>query len=96
MNTDGQPLREIELTLSMILRVWWLYAWRTFVGAVVVGMVLGFVWGFAISIFGGPTKIIESGGAVIGGIAGLVWSIIGVYMALTKRYREFRIVLVAR
>ena len=96
MNTDGQPLHEIELTLSIILRVWWLYAWRTFLGAVVVAMVLGSVWGFVISIFGGPTEIIESGGAIIVGIAGLIWSIIGIYMALTNRYREFRLALVAR
>jgi len=96
MHVAELPSRELDITTGRVVRIWWLYAWRTFVGAFVAAFVLGFVWGVIANILGAADDVAEIGGLLIGMVASIAWSIVGVYMLLTKQYREFRIVLIGR
>ena len=42
-------MREVEITIGRLLRVYWLFLWRAIIGGLVIGAVFGFVIGFIIS-----------------------------------------------
>jgi hypothetical protein len=74
-----------ELTLQRLLSVYWLVAWRGYVGGAVLGAIAGFIW----VMLGGTVEA----SSMVGGIAGLVWSFFVLQMAFRKKYHDFRIVL---
>jgi formate/nitrite transporter FocA (FNT family) len=38
-------MQELAITWQRVARVWWLITWRSFVGAMVLAMIFGFVVG---------------------------------------------------
>jgi hypothetical protein len=84
---------EPVLTWNRSMRVWWLIIWRTMIGGVVFAAAVGFVAGFINALVGKPLNAAILGG-ILGYLVSLVWSAFVVRMALKKRYRDFRFVLV--
>lgn len=87
-------MQELDPTWGRVLSVWWLLAWRTMVGAFVLGAIAGGVFGAFAALADWPADKIQSVSAVIGGVIGALWGIVVVGMALKKRYSNFRIALV--
>ena len=88
-------MNEAELTWNRSMRVWWLIVWRTMVGCVVLGAIVGAVLGIIIALFQIPAAAVGTG--IVSGILGLfisvVWTACVVRMALKKHYSDFRFVL---
>ncbi|MBX9844307.1 MAG: hypothetical protein K2Z80_21115 [Xanthobacteraceae bacterium] len=84
-------MQELELTWQRTLSIWWLILWRSLLGSVAIG----FVVGAAIGIFRLATGItqVPQLAPALGTIVGLVWSFFVVRMVLRKRYKGFRIAL---
>lgn len=89
---------ELEITWKRVARIWWSYLWRNLlaiVAAMFFGGIVGFFLGFALGIFGVPTKTIQMITAPIGAIIGLGISIIPLRMIIGKDFGDFRLILVA-
>jgi hypothetical protein len=91
---EGATMQELEVTWGRVLSVFWLIFWRGMVGAVIIGAVIGFVIGFAVGLSGAQMNPLVS--AIPSGIAGVVWYLAVIRMALKKQYKDFRIVLLTR
>jgi hypothetical protein len=89
-------MEELEPTWNRVLAVWWLIFWRSLVGSVVIGAIVGFIFGFVAAMLGISQTVIQQGASLLGGLVGLVWSLLVVSMALKKKYGDFRIALVRR
>ncbi|MBX2821191.1 MAG: hypothetical protein KTR29_15960 [Rhodothermaceae bacterium] len=98
-------LQEVEVTNARVLRVWWEYLWRTIlvtIGSMVVAGLVGGIIGFGLGIFmtmGGYQQdeiqaVARPVGMVLGGVIGLVFSIIPMKLILGKSFGDFRLVLV--
>jgi len=95
---------ELPVTWGRLLSVWWLIVWRGTLGAVVIGALLGGIFGFVVGAVGPSyglsiedvVSISRTGGSILGGVAATVVGVFVVRMALRKAYRSFRIVLVPR
>jgi hypothetical protein len=93
----------LELTRARLVSVWWLITWRGVVGGMLIGAVCGMIGGLLAAIIviviGGhasPAVLTRAGqiaGAVLTTPFVLLWGIWVVRMALTKRYRDFRLAL---
>lgn len=84
----------LDVTWGHALSVWWLFAWRAVVGAMLGGAIVGGVFGFVAGTMGVPLETISMIGGIIGAVIGIVWGIVVIKMALNKKYKNFRIVLV--
>ena len=86
-------MSELEATPRRVLSVWWLLAWRAAAGAGLLGGIGGIIVGVVTIAIGhrewGPWT-----SAALGYLLSFPWSFVVVGMALRKRYRNFRIVLV--
>ncbi|MGH6767636.1 MAG: hypothetical protein ACRECO_01300 [Xanthobacteraceae bacterium] len=89
-------MQELEPTWGRALSVWWLITWRSMLGAVVLGAIVGGIFGFIVAMAGGSPQLIGAVSPFLGMIVGLVWVIAVVRMALRKKYSGFRIALVPR
>ena len=89
-------MQELEATWSRVLSVWWLIEWRAIAGGLVVGGALGAVLGAAAALMAWDSSRASLLYLVIGTAVGIAWTVIAVRMALRKKYREFRIVLLPR
>jgi ABC-type Fe3+-siderophore transport system permease subunit len=89
-------MQELEVTWRRVMGVWWLVAWRSVVGAVLIGAAIGFVIGSVGALAGIPEQSLTILGTAAGAIVGLVWAIVVVRMALRKQYSDFRLALVPR
>jgi uncharacterized membrane protein len=89
-------MQELEPTWGRALRVWWLIVWRSMLGAIVFGAIVGGIFGFVVGILQLPAQIITTFAPLLGGSIGLVWAVMVTRMALRKRYSDFRIALVPR
>ncbi len=87
-------MQELDPTWGRVMSVWWLLAWRTMVGAVLLGGAVVFVFGAITALADWPADKIQSVSAVLGGVIGALWGIVVVRMALKKQYGDFRIALV--
>jgi hypothetical protein len=87
-------MQELELTWGRVMSVWWLLTWRSMLGAIVLGALVGGIFGFVIAASGQSPQIIAAVSPFLGMIVGILWVIAVVRMALRKRYSGFRIVLV--
>jgi hypothetical protein len=90
---SGDGVHGLELTLGRLFRIYWTFIWRSLLGSLVVGFALGFVAGFLLGLFGAKGHIPAVSGG-LGAIGGAVWSFFCLKMALARRYRDFRIILV--
>ncbi len=87
-------MQELDPTWGRMMSVWWLLAWRTMVGAVLLGALTGGVFGVFAALADWPADKIQSVSAVLVGVIGALWGIVVVRMALKKQYGDFRIALV--
>ena len=87
-------MQELNPTWGRVMSVWWLLAWRTMVGAVLLGALTGGVFSVFAALADWPADKIQSVSAVLGGVIGALWGIVVVRMALKKQYGDFRIALV--
>ncbi|TWC00846.1 uncharacterized protein DUF4339 [Bradyrhizobium macuxiense] len=92
----ADKIQELDITLGRLLRIYWLFIWRSLLGSVAIGFVLGLVIGFVLGALGEPRAMIKTVTGPVGAIAGLIWSIVCLRMALEKKYSDFRIALVPR
>lgn len=89
-------MQELDVTLGKVLRVYWLFLWRSLVGSILIGFVLGFVIGFALHVFGAPPTLTKTTSSLAGAVIGVIWSVVCMRMAIEKQYSDFRIALVPR
>ena len=87
-------MQELDLTWGRVMSVWWLLAWRTLVGAFLLGALTGVFFGVVAALADWPADKIQSVSAVLVGVIGALWGIVVVSMAFKKRYGDFRIALV--
>jgi hypothetical protein len=73
------------------LSVWWLIHWRTIVGSFITGAAIGAVLG-VVAVFT-DWRTTPAAQVSIGVVVGIAWTILTTRMALRKKYRGFRIVL---
>jgi len=88
-------MQELEPTWGRVASVWWLVLWRAALGGFALGAAFGFVIGFGGAIAGYATEDIGFAAGIVGIIVGFFWSFVVLRMALQKKYRGFRIALVA-
>jgi hypothetical protein len=87
-------MQELAVTWQLVVRIWWLIAWRGALGGFILGAVLGAVIGFIEGAIGLSGRTITISGTVAGWFAGLAWGLVVVRMALRKKYADFRLALV--
>ncbi len=87
-------MEELKPTWGRVMSVWWLVAWRSAVGALLLGAVAGGVFGSIAALRNWPADSIQTGALILGGVFGVLWAIVVVGMALKKQYSNFRIALV--
>ena len=87
--------RDLELTWTRVLAVWWLIIWRTALLGTVALLVLGFVLGFVLGALGVERATLNLVGQIFGMAVYALTILITLRMALNKRYGGFRIALVA-
>jgi hypothetical protein len=86
-------MQDIESSWDKVLRVAWLLTWRGLFGGLVIGFLLGYAIDLGLGLILGQV-LDRTAGAVLKLVVLLVWWPFVVRMALKKRYRDFRIVLV--
>ncbi|MGY3441617.1 GYF domain-containing protein [Bradyrhizobium sp. USDA 4473] len=89
-------IQELDITLGRLLRIYWLFIWRSLLGSVLIGAAIGFVIGLVMGVLGAPKPLLQSTTGLAGAVVGLIWSIVCLRMALEKKYSGFRIALLPR
>jgi hypothetical protein len=84
---DANP----PISWADVLKIWWLMTWRATIGSAATGMATGFFVAIIGLILGWPPLTRAIVILSISVIAGLVWRIVAVRMALEKRYSDFRL-----
>ncbi len=87
--------RNLELTWTRVLAVWWLIIWRTAILGTVALLVLGFILGFVLGALGLERATLNLVGQIFGMAVYALTILVTLRMALKKRYDDFRIGLVA-
>ena len=89
-------MQELEITWQRVASVWWLIAWRAFLGGWILAFALAFLIGEAGAALGLEFPTVAAIGTVLAWLAALAWGLVVVRMALKKHYKEFRLALVAK
>jgi hypothetical protein len=92
----GDRMPELEVSLGRLLRIYWLFIWRSVVGALLIGFTVGFIIGVVFGALGVPLTVATRTGGVVGTVGGVAWGLFCLKMALQKKYRDFCVVLVPR
>ncbi len=87
--------RNLELTWTRVLAVWWLIIWRTAILGTVALLVLGFILGFVLGALGLERATLNLVGQIFGMAVYALTILVTLRMALKRRYGDFRIGLVA-
>jgi hypothetical protein len=87
-------MRELELTWGRTFSIWWLLAWRIGLISILMGFLIGALVGLIGFLAGIPAPVIRLISAGSGFCVGIIWPIFVVRMAVTKKYRGFRIALI--
>ena len=91
-------MTEIDPTFTMVLQVWWSYAWRNLL-MILVSIVLGAIIGFICGILGAAIGLAPSTIRIvvmpIGFLMGLALSVLPMYWIIGKDYGDFRLILVS-
>lgn len=82
----------IEITASIILRVWWAYAWRAFLGGCAIGFVIGLLAGAAVVLLRLDKSLLVYAN-VLSIPVGFFWSIYAFKLILVKDFGDFKISL---
>jgi hypothetical protein len=100
---DPRPPRELNVTWGRAVRVWWALTWRTVGIAMLVGGLSGCLIGALVGLVGSARHVDQATvNAIItmitmptGIVLGLMVSVWTTRAVLEKRFREFRIALIA-
>ena len=87
---------ELDVTWQRAVKVWWAYLWRNLlamIAAIILGGIVGFVIGVVLGAAGVAPNTVQLITAPIGGVIGLLISIIPIKMILGKDFGEFWLVL---
>jgi hypothetical protein len=85
-----------EVTWKIALTFWWAWFWRTLLGAVGGGFVLGFIAGIVGSVLGVNVASITNFAQVLGGIFGIAVGVYFMKMLLNKDFKTFKISIVRK
>jgi hypothetical protein len=89
-------MQEVEMTSERVMRVWWLLAWRGLLGGWIIAITLAFLLGAVGGELGLDFPVTATIATVLSSLAGLTWGFFVVKMALEKKYKDFRLALVAK
>ena len=87
---------EMEPNWSRTIRVWWAYLWRNLIAivvAMIIAGVVGFIMGIVLGAMGVPTNVIQMVATPVGGVIGILISIVPMKLILRKNFGEFRLVM---
>jgi hypothetical protein len=90
---------ELEVTWGRTIKVWWAYFWRSLVAgffALLFSGLLGFVLGIVLYGAGIPAEDGRIYGGILGGVVGVLFSIIPMKYILGKDFGDFRLVLLKK
>jgi hypothetical protein len=90
---------ELEITWCRAARIWLSYLWRNLIAIIVamlIGMIAGSIIGFIMGALGFEIRTIQLVVAPLGGVIGLLISIVPMKLILGKDFGEFRLVLLAK
>ena len=90
---------ELEITWRRAARIWLSYLWRNLIAIVVamlLGIIAGGIVGFIMGALGFDGRTIQFVVAPLGGVMGLLISIVPMKLILGKDFGEFRLVLLAK
>jgi hypothetical protein len=90
---------ELEITWRRAARIWLSYLWRNLIAIVVatlIGMIAGGIIGFIMGGLGFEVRTIQLVVAPLGGVIGLLISIVPMKIILGNDFGEFRLVLLAK
>ena len=86
-------MQDVDSGWDKVLRIAWLLTWRGLFGGLAIGFLLGYMVDLGLGL--GWGKVLDpSANAMMKLVVLLVWWPFVVRMALKKRYRDFRIVLI--
>lgn len=88
-------MKEIDLDWKVALRVWWSYTWRCLVIILPATFVVGGIIGFVVGAMGGQIEENALWLQVMGGVISMVLSFMILRDVLAKRYKHFRIAVIA-
>jgi len=86
-------MEELKVTWEKALTVWWSVAWRTVLFGFLAGLTLGFVIGFFGAMLHLNRDFLSRLSILTGILTSVVVGIWAVKKILTRRFRDFRIVL---
>jgi hypothetical protein len=86
-------MQDVGPSWDKVLRIAWLLTWRGLIGGLAIGFLLGYVVDLGLGLALGQV-LDRTAGAVMKLAVLLFWWPFVVRMALKKRYRDFRIVLI--
>lgn len=89
-------MERLKPTRGIALRVWWAFIWRSLLGALGTGFVVGLALGVLSQLAGLGQGIVESLAAALGLMIGLAVSVEVMYRVLQKSFKHFEIALIAR
>ena len=91
---------ELEVTKKRTLRVYWAFVWRSVIFSALAGFIAGAVGGAVLGvIYHNNPEIMRQYAPLVGAVAGYIASVIvGFFvmkLILKKKFKEFKIVLIA-
>jgi hypothetical protein len=89
-------MQELEITWERTARLWWLLAWRGLLGGWILAVALAFLIGEIGAWLGIDFSVAAAIATALSWLAGLAWALFVVKMAMQKKYKDFRIALVAK
>ena len=86
-------MKDVQPDWDKVLLIAWLLTWRGLAGGMVIGFLLGLVVNIGLGL-GLGVVLGTNVNAALGLMVMLIWWPFVVRMALKKRYRDFRVVLI--
>ncbi len=88
-------MQELEMTLTRVIAIGWLIVWRLLIGGLAFGIAIYFLTGFISVLFSVSEETTVTLWMVAGSAVAILWSLSVLRAALRKKYRGFRLALVA-
>jgi len=96
LDSDVRPYTVIDPSWGMALKVYWSFLWRFFFWVIPAGMFFAVIAGMIIKLLGGTDKEMGTVGALVMFFLMATMVIVVIKRLLRIRYRNFRIVTLAR
>ncbi|MDE1182258.1 hypothetical protein [Paraburkholderia sp.] len=85
-------MQQVTVTWERAARIWWAFTWRATLVALASGVLVGLVFAIIGKLTGTTTDVWVTGAWSL--LSGVAASLYGMRRAMSKRYADFRIVLV--